>query len=97
MLRQQSHSIDIARSRLKSFIRQQLPDSSLDFRAECRTGAPAEAILTFCDEEHVDLIILSSELSLWGVPIVPREVRRVLKSAKQQVIVVRPQAVSQMK
>ena len=97
MLRQQSHSLDVAQANLKAFVDQQLPDSSLDVRTECRTGAPAEAILTFCEEEHVDLIILSSQLSWWGVPVVPRDVRRVLKSAKQQVIVVRPQAVPQMK
>lgn len=97
MLRQQSHALGIAQARLQTFAQQQFPDASLAVRTACRIGDPADAILTFCEEEHVDLIILSSQLSWWGVPVVPRDVRRVLKAAKQQVIVVRPKAEPELK
>jgi nucleotide-binding universal stress UspA family protein len=83
-----------ARDRLAAFLDEEIPTPlwrRVDWRLECGRGDVAEEIVRFAAAESVDLLILSSELSQWRLPIVPSRVHRVLQQARCRVMVVKPE------
>lgn len=82
-----------ARSRIKHFIEQEVPAPLRDVvevHAECRSGDTADKIAQFAEQAAADVVIMSSGLSRWWLPILPATVRRVLQLARRPVILVRP-------
>jgi nucleotide-binding universal stress UspA family protein len=85
------------RAKVVSYLERELPAPLLAaarIRVECRAGDPAEEILRFATHQSVDLVILSSGLSRWWLPVVPSRVHRVLRQLRNRVIVVRPEPVA---
>lgn len=77
------------RSRVRKFIEGTVPESmseGVNLNIECRSGELAETIARFADVASVDLLILSSGLSRWWLPLLPAYVRRVLKLTRKPVI-----------
>jgi nucleotide-binding universal stress UspA family protein len=64
----------------------------VSLRVECRAGDVASRITEFADQAPADLVIVSAGRSRWWLPILPAHVRRLLHRARQQVILVRPEA-----
>ncbi len=89
-----SHDADAqARQQIKEILDQELPAQGcdgLEVRVECRTGDVADQIAQFADETSVDLVIMSTGRSRWWFPVLPASVRRVLRHARHQVILVGP-------
>ena len=84
-----------ARQQIKKLLEQELPAQGRDglvVHVECRTGDVADQITQFADETSVDLVIMSTGRSRWWLPVLPASVRRVLRRAHQQVILVGPDA-----
>jgi nucleotide-binding universal stress UspA family protein len=100
LAQQRLQRFEESRTRLRAYFDREAPESlrsTTDIRVECRHGDFSNEVLKFCDAESVDLLILFSGLSWFGLPIVSTKVRRILKRARQKVLVVRPQPTAKLK
>lgn len=83
------------RGRLSEFVEEQVPAFlrlQANVRFECLAGDAIEEIARFAVAESADLVILTSRLSRWNLPVVPSRLHRVLQRLHSRVIVVRPDA-----
>lgn len=81
------------RGRLAEFAEEQVPAClrlETNVRFECLSGDVVEEIARYAVAESADLVILTSRLSCWKLPVVPSRLHRVLQRLHSRVIVVRP-------
>ena len=93
--RPKAPTVDEARAAIQAFFVREAADhlrDSVQVRTECRVGDPASEIVRFAEHESVDMVILATELTTWGLPIWPGLVRSVLGNTRKQVVLVRPGA-----
>jgi len=86
-------TVQQTRLQVAAFLERAVPDQlrkAVDFSVECRAGAAAESIASFANKAAADLVIVSTGVSRWWLPILPARVRRLLQLSEQQVILVRP-------
>jgi len=84
--------LEQSRAKVVTYLEREVPQhlrSRTRMRVECCLGDVADEILRFAAAESVDLVILSSGLSRWWLPVVPARVHRVLRQLRNRVIVVR--------
>lgn len=94
-MRSRRELLDDARRRLADFVERLVPESwrlQADVRLECQCGDVVDEIARCAVAESADLVILTSALSRWRLPLVPGRLHRVLQSLRSRVIVVRPAA-----
>lgn len=83
------------RLQVTAFVKEAVPEHLRDcvnVCVECGTGAIEASIARFAKEAAADLVIVSTGVSRWWLPILPRRVRRLLQVARQPVILVHPDA-----
>lgn len=87
-------SVEVAQRKVRRFIerefRQHLHDVAR-LRIECRMGDVAATVAEFAVEVAVDVVIMSSPLPRWWLPLLPSQVRRVMQLIRQPVILVTPE------
>lgn len=92
LARGELQAIEHFRERLEAYFKTEVPESIqalAEVQMEVRVGDVAEEIVRFATESSVDLVILSSELSRWRLPILPPRTYRMLQQMHKRVIVVR--------
>jgi nucleotide-binding universal stress UspA family protein len=90
-------SVDRTRQQVTDFLARFVPEQVWDkvkVRIACRAGAVADSIAQFAEQTEADLVIISAGTPRWWMPILPAHVRRLLRRARPQVIIVRPNAVA---
>jgi nucleotide-binding universal stress UspA family protein len=88
--------LEESRTRVRAYLEREIPvhlRTQVDIDVECCLGDVADEILRFASVESVDLVVLSSRLSRWWLPVVPPRVHRMLQRMRKRVIVVRPDTV----
>lgn len=88
---QSRKQLDKSRKEVEAFVHSNSSvrlQSIMKIDVQCIEGDVGDEILRFASEQSVDLVILSSTLSRWGLPIVPSRVHRMLHQIHKRVLVV---------
>lgn len=97
LLRMMQTQLQAAQEQLNAFCERQIPPrirERVDIQLEVRTGDFASEVQTFIATQPVDLVILTSRLSWWRLPLVPSKTHRLLQGLRTQFLVVSPDASS---